>query len=80
METRINEPIETTCLFSRGQIKPIFFFWRNKLYKIQKIVFQFHKKIGSEKVFYFSVETEVNSCQLEFNSEKQTWKLLKIFS
>jgi len=80
MDTEINEFIETTCLFSSGQIKPIFFRWRNKLYKIQKIVFQFTKKIGREKVFYFSVETETNACQLEFNSEKQTWKLLKIFS
>jgi len=80
METAINEPIKACCLFSSGQIKPIFFLWQKKLYQIQKIVFQFSKKIGREKVFYFSVETETNACQLEFNSEKQTWKLLKIFS
>jgi len=80
MDTEIDEFIETACLFSSGQIKPIFFLWQKKLYQIQRIVFQFTKKIGREKVFYFSVETETNTCQLEFNSEKQTWKLLKIFS
>lgn len=80
MDTEIDEFIETACLFSSGQIKPLFFLWQKKLYQIQKIVFQFHKKIGREKVFYFSVETKTNACQLEFNSEKQTWKLLKIFS
>ncbi len=80
MDVEINESVEVACFFSKGQIKPLFFRWRNKLYKIQEIVFQFSKKIGLEKVFYFSVETEVNACQLEFNSEKQTWKLLKVFS
>jgi hypothetical protein len=80
VDTEINELIETCCFFSKGQIKPILFRWRKKLYQIQKIVFQFHKKIGQEEVFYFSVETGVNACQLEFNSERQSWKLLKIFS
>lgn len=80
MDTEINESIEAYCFFSKGQIKPLFFRWQNQLYKIKKIVFQFNRKIGSEKVFYFSVETEVSACQLEFNSQKQTWRLLKIFS
>jgi len=79
METEIGEKIQAVSFFENGQIKPILFKWRNRVYKILQVVFSYSKNIGKEKIFYFSIETENGNFELSFNREKFSWNLEKSF-
>lgn len=79
METDIREKIKVVSLFENGQIKPILFGWRKRIYKILKVAFSYSKNIGKEKMFYFSVETGGGMFEISFNREKFSWNLEKVF-
>ncbi len=79
MPTSVNEKVRVVSLFEKGQIKPLVFSWRNRHYKILRTVFSYAKNIGRERVFYFSVDTGGAVFELEFNREKFSWEITKIF-
>lgn len=79
METQIKEKIRVACLFENGQIKPLVFYWRNRICKILRVVFSYSKDIGREKVFYFSVECSGGMFELSFNRDRFSWEIEKVF-
>jgi len=79
METEILEKIKVLATFENGQLRPVVFQWRNRLYKILRVVFSYSKNIGKEKIFYFSVGTKCGVFELAFNREKFSWELTRIF-
>jgi len=74
-----SEKIRVISLFENGKIKPVFFYWRKRIYKILQVVFSYSKNIGKDTIFYFSVKCEGGIFELSFNREKFTWGLEKIF-
>lgn len=79
MESLIGEKIKVVSLFEAGKMRPVIFFWRNRVYKILRVVFSYSKNIGREKIFYFSVECCGGMFELSFNREKFGWEIEKIF-
>ena len=87
MQAEIKEKIQVVSLFENGQIKPILFSWRKRIYKILRIVFSYSKgsssayskDIGREKIFYFSVETEESIFEISFNVNRFSWEIEKVF-
>lgn len=79
METEIKEKIRVVSLFENGQIKPLLFSWRKRIYKILRVIFSYSKDIGKDKLVYFSVETEEGMFELSFNQGKFSWEIEKIF-
>ena len=79
MESVIGEKIKVVSLFERGQLKPLLFSWKNRLYKILQVVFPYSKNIGKDKIFYFSIETEGGEFEISFNREKFSWELVKVY-
>jgi len=79
VQAEIKEKIQVVSLFENGQIKPILFFWRKKIYKILRVVFSYSKDIGREKIFYFSVECGGGMFELSFNREKFWWEIEKVY-
>lgn len=79
METEIKEKIQVVSLFENGQIKPILFSWRKRIYKIIRVVFLYSKTVGREKIFYFSVECGGGMFELSFSREKFWWEIEKVF-
>ena len=79
MQAEIKEKIQVVSLFENGQIKPILFSWRKKIYKILRVVFSYSKDIGREKIFYFSVECGRGMFELSFNREKFWWEIEKVY-
>lgn len=77
METKIKEKIKVISLFENGQIKPLFFFWRKRSYKILRVVFSYSKDVGRERIFYFSVECGGGVFELSFNRERFWWEIEK---
>jgi len=80
VETSVKEKIKVLSLFETGKMKPVVFFWRNRIYKVSRVVFTYSKTVGKEKFFYFSVETKQTSFELSFNREKFSWEITKIFN
>jgi len=87
VQAEIKEKIQVVSLFENGQIKPILFSWRKKIYKILRVVFSYSKgssstyskNIGREKIFYFSVECGGGMFELSFNREKFWWEIEKVY-
>lgn len=79
METEIKEKIRVVSLFENGQIKPLLFSWRKRIYKILRVIFSYSKDIGKDKLVYFSVEAEEGMFELSFNQGKFSWEIEKIF-
>jgi len=79
VQAEIKEKIQVVSFFGNGQIKPILFSWRKRIYKILRIVFSYSKDIGREKIFYFSVECGGGMFELSFNREKFWWEIEKVY-
>jgi len=79
VETEIKEKIRVVSLFENGQVKPMLFSWRKRIYKILKVAFSYSKNIGKEKIFYFSVECGSGVFEISFNREKFSWEIEKVF-
>jgi len=79
VETEIKEKIRVVSLFENGQIKPILFSWRKRIYKVLRVAFSYSKSIGKDKIFYFSVECGGGMFELSFNQEKFSWEIEKIY-
>ena len=80
MEAEILEKIKVLAAFENGKLKPVIFQWRNRLYKIFRVVFSYSKNIGREKIFYFSVQTKGGDFEISFNRERFGWKIEKILN
>lgn len=79
VETLVNEKIKVVSLFENGQIKPMVFIWRKRVYKVLRLIFTYTKNIGREKILYFSVECGGGVFELSFNREKFSWEINKIY-
>lgn len=87
METQIKEKIRVACLFENGQIKPMIFMWRKRVYRVLRLIFTYSKgsssaytkNISREKILYFSVECDGGIFELSFNREKFSWEINKIY-
>ncbi|MCX7785968.1 MAG: hypothetical protein N2201_07115 [candidate division WOR-3 bacterium] len=75
----IAEPIAVECLFQDSHIKPKIFYWRNRVYPIVKVNGTWHRREGNFLIYSFAVTDENgNIYELEFNTAKMNWQLLKI--
>jgi len=80
VETEIKERITVVSLFENGQMKPLLFSWRKKIYRVLRVVFSHSRPIGKDNVFYFSIETKGGEFEISFNREKSWWEITKIFN
>jgi len=71
--TKTRELISIIVIFNQAEPKPIQFKWAGKTFKIEKINLIFEKKIGNDKLVYFSVTAEGNYFKLCFNTNKLKW-------
>jgi hypothetical protein len=79
VETQIREKIKVISVFECGEIKPLIFWWRNRIYKVLKTSFSYDKNIGREKIFFFSIETSTSCLEISFNRDSFVWKIEKIY-
>lgn len=80
MYDNINEPIEVVVSFKKGNVVPKFFFWRRKIYKVDKVHLVHTSKVGSQTLYHFSVTDKANYFQLVFNPVTLTWVLATLYN
>ena len=80
MATQIDEMIKVVAIFGDGKkLKPIYFLWGNRKYKISQITYNWISQDGKAKVYHFSViDTNDNLFEICYNTESMVWKLANI--
>ena len=76
-ETTIDEPVKVWALFDH-EIFPIAMSWQRKLVKFEKLILKTKKRIGQVKILTLVCASDTANYELEYNSESQIWKVLKV--
>jgi hypothetical protein len=76
MIQEINEPITVLTRFSGGQLDPLRFKWKNRVFDIERITGKWEQHDGQYKLHYFSVITrEEDFYELIYNTRTMGWTL-----
>ena len=75
----INEPIEVLVSFANDKVLPLYFKWRNKRYKIEKLNLIHHQRDGEGKIYYFNVTDKVNYFKLSFSTNNLAWRIEELY-
>ncbi len=83
MITEIDEPIKVGAVFGADyiggkKIKPVWFTWKRRQYRIKEVTYTWTNKEGSPFVHYFSVTDGQNLYEISYNTETMVWKLIAI--
>ena len=79
MYEKINESIEVLVKFNQAEVRPAFFKWRHKTYRVEKINLVHKEWVGNDKVYYFSVSDKVNYFRLAFFTRDLSWRIKELF-
>jgi len=74
----INEQVQVLALFKSAKILPRLFIWKNRIYKIKRVTYNWQERFGRETVSFFSVSTGTDLYQISFNNTSYIWKIDKI--
>lgn len=74
----LNDPVEVNTTFSAGKIKPEYFIWHGRQYRVKEVTYRWQESKEFERVFCFSVHDGVNLYQLNLNNKFMTWRLVKV--
>ena len=83
-ETLIDEPVNVWVFFDSGQgartvaVSPVAMNWQRRFVKFEKLILITSKRVGQAKVFSFICASESSNFELEYNSESQVWRVVKV--
>ena len=76
--TKIEEIVRVGAAFDNGKAIPVWFLWRNRRYKVQRVCFTWHSSQGVSKLHHYSVTDGANTYELCFNATSLEWSLEKV--
>lgn len=79
MLNEIDEPIQVEATFSGTGLRPLWFTWKGRRYKIKEVTYTWGDSQGKSRLYYFSASDGVNLYELCFNAENLTWRLNRIY-
>jgi len=63
----------------KKQVVPLFFKWRGKTYKIEKINLVHKERAGNDRIYYFSVTDKANFFRLAFFTRDLSWRIEELY-
>ncbi len=75
MAVEINEPIKVAAVFSRGEIRPVWFGWNGRQIRIRETTFTWKTWEGSAAILHFSVTDGQGLYEICYNKETMGWRL-----
>ncbi len=76
MIQEINEPVTVLTRFSGGQLDPLRFKWKNRVFDVDRVTGKWEEHDGQYKLHYFSVLTsEEDFYELVYNTRTMGWTL-----
>lgn len=77
MAVEINEPIKVGAIFSRGEIRPVWFSWNGRQVRVSETTFFWRTREGSAAILHFSVTDGQGLYEICYNNESHVWRLTK---
>ena len=72
----IDEPVTVLTRFSKGQIDPLRFKWKNRVFDVDRVTGKWEEHDGQFKLHYFSVVTrEEDFYELIYDTRTMGWTL-----
>lgn len=72
----INEPVTVLTRFSGGQLDPLRFKWKNRVFDVDRVTGKWEEHDGQYKLHHFSVITgEEDFYELVYNTRTMGWTL-----
>jgi hypothetical protein len=78
--TLIDESIRVGAAFENRRVLPVWFVWRNRRYKVERVCFTWHSNQGNSKIYHYSVTDGINTYELRFNSNTLEWSLGGVYA
>jgi hypothetical protein len=75
MAVEIDEPIKVGAVFSRGEVRPVWFSWKGRQVKIKETAFTWKSREGSAVILHFSVTDGQGLYEVCYNMESLGWKI-----
>ncbi len=76
MIQEINEPVAVLTKFSGGQIDPLRFKWKNRVFDVDRVTGKWEEHDGQYKLHYFAVVTKQEDYyELIYNTRTMGWTL-----
>jgi hypothetical protein len=79
MLEKLNEQINVLAKFEGVKVLPVYFKWRGKTYKVEKLNLVHKERDGNDKIYYFSVSDNANFFRLAFFTRDLSWKIQELF-
>lgn len=79
MLEKLDEQIDVLVKFGHKNILPVFFKWRGKTYRIEKLNLVHKERDGDDKIYYFSVSDKTNYFRLAFFTRDLSWRIQELF-
>lgn len=79
MLEKFNEKINVIAKFEEAKVTPVYFKWRDKTYKVEKLNLVHKERDGNDKIYYFSVSDNANFFRLAFFTRDLSWKIQELF-
>jgi hypothetical protein len=74
----INEPVTVLTRFSGGQLDPLRFKWKNRVFDVDRVTGKWEEHDGQYKLYYFSVVTkEEDFYELVYGTRTMGWTLVR---
>ncbi len=74
----VDEDIRVGAAFDGRKVRPMWFLWRNRYYKVKSVTYTWCTSIGSARLHHYSVTDGNNLYELTFNANTLEWTLGKI--
>lgn len=76
----INEGIRVGVAFDKCNLKPLWFKWRDRYYKINTVNFTWSTTQGVAKLRHYAVTDGTNTYELCFNARTLEWTLGRVYA
>ncbi len=77
MPVEIDEPIKVGAVFSRGEIRPVWFLRYGRQVRIRETTFAWRTREGNARILHFSVTDGKTLYEICYNAESFVWRLTK---
>ncbi len=77
---KVQEPIEVLTKFLEGQIQPLKFRWRGRVFVVSEVTGTWVKRVGEHQMHFFSVGVGTNDYyEISYEARTSRWKLENIY-
>jgi len=75
MALEMNELITVAAVFAPGSIRPAWFLWRGRRYRVDEVAYTWESREGMARLSHFSVVSGANVYEIAYNPVERNWGL-----